>query len=389
MPSGAGVVEYRGKRGVVWRIKYTDASGKQCMETLGPARNGWDRRKAEAELRERLVKVERKGWRRPAPLTFREHAERWLADGDARGQWRPNTVRAYRVQLRRFVDYFGELPLAAIRPSHVAAFIAEQSKTKAAATVNRDADVLHSIFKTAVRHELIERNPVATVERPKLPRFQPALLEPIEVARVAKAFVDEQARVVFLTLVLTGIRRSEMQALRWRDVDLVENVLRIRESKSEDGIRSIAIPPSLAEALWQHRRRSTFQGNDELVFCHPERGTIYRDDAWRPQFNAALKAAGITKKLRQFHDLRHTAITNDAATGSSPIAVMTKAGHSNIAVTKRYMHLAGVVFRDEAARLEERLLGGRNFYPTEPNSPDLAASSEVENAGVDVSALAS
>ena len=58
-----------------------------------------------------------------------------------------------------------------------------------------------------------------------------------------------------------------------------------------------------------------------------------------------------------FHDLRHTAITHDAASGSSAIAVMAKAGHANMATTRRYLHLAGTVFRDEAERLEERLLG--------------------------------
>jgi integrase len=56
---------------------------------------------------------------------------------------------------------------------------------------------------------------------------------------------------VFLTLVLTGVRRSELQALRWRGVDLVGNVLRVRDSKSEDGIRSIALSTTLAEELWQ------------------------------------------------------------------------------------------------------------------------------------------
>jgi hypothetical protein len=122
----------------------------------------------------------------------------------------------------------------------------------------------------------VESNPAAGAERPKLPRRRWRILEPVEVSRVLKAFTDEQAKTVFLTLVLTGIRRSELQALRWGDVDLVENVIKIRDSKSEDGIRSIALSTTLAEVLWQHRRRSNFQGDDEFVFCHPERGTKYR-----------------------------------------------------------------------------------------------------------------
>ena len=55
--------------------------------------------------------------------------------------------------------------------------------------------------------------------------------------------------------------------------------------------------------------------------------------------------------------MRHTALTNLAATGASPIAIMTTAGHRSMATTRGYLHLAGVVFHDEASALERRLLG--------------------------------
>src|SRR6058998_2189301 len=123
MPSGAGVVEYRGKRGVVYRIKYTDAAGTQTMETLGPEREGWNRKKAEAELRERLVKVERRGWRRPRQLTFSEYADTWFAEGEIRRSWRPRTVIQYRSIAKRLKDEFGPYPLSSIRPRNVAAYV--------------------------------------------------------------------------------------------------------------------------------------------------------------------------------------------------------------------------------------------------------------------------
>jgi hypothetical protein len=52
-----------------------------------------------------------------------------------------------------------------------------------------------------------------------------------------------------------------------------------------------------------------------------------------------------------------TSLTNGAIAGESPVVLMTRAGHANMATTKRYLRLAGVVFREEAATLEQRILG--------------------------------
>lgn len=112
---------------------------------------------------------------------------------------------------------------------------------------------------------LVETNPAERAERPKLPRRKWRILEPNEVGRVARAFTDEQARVVFLTLVVTGIRRSELQALRWRDVDLLEGTLRVRVSKTEEGERAIALPSLLAQALADHYQRTAYKGQGERV----------------------------------------------------------------------------------------------------------------------------
>src|SRR3712207_5668521 len=72
MPSGACVIEYRGKRGTVWRIKWTDSEGRQIQETVGAERDGVTHKEAEAELHERPSCVERKGCQRLKRLTFAE-----------------------------------------------------------------------------------------------------------------------------------------------------------------------------------------------------------------------------------------------------------------------------------------------------------------------------
>ena len=72
--------------------------------------------------------------------------------------------------------------------------------------------------------------------------------------------------------------------------------------------------------------------------------------------SALVVSAGVKEHVR-VHDLRHAALTNLAATGASPIAVMSTAGHRSMSTTMQYVHLAGVVFRDDADALAQRMLG--------------------------------
>lgn len=100
-----------------------------------------------------------------------------------------------------------------------------------------------------------------------------------------------------------------------------------------------------------------------------------RAERFKEALTAALEKAGVEKKLRAFHDLRHASLTNGAAAGESPLALKTRAGHSSMATTETYLHLAGVAFHDEAANLERRLLGANgvpNHVPVlrNPREPE-------------------
>lgn len=365
MPSGC-VLRYDGKRGAVWRIKYSDATGRQVMETVGAEREGVTRKRAEAELRERLVKVEKGRWRKPPPLTFRTAVETWRTEAETEKQWRPATMAQYRSILGRLNDWFGSMRLAEIRPSDVVAYKAAALERYSGASVSRDLSILHSIFAWAVVTERVDRNPVEGVPHPRAAQRKGNALRPEEVQALLRGFDDEQAALVFLTLVLTGLRRAELQALSWEHVDLIENRLRVVDSKTETGSRSVAIPPMLAERLWQHRRTSSYRAEGNRVFCHPQAGTVYRYETFSEALRRAYTAAGMVfpAGMRPFHDLRVTAITNDAIAGANPVALMTKAGHASMATTRRYLRLAGVVFREEADALEQRLLGGLSTAPS-------------------------
>jgi len=96
----------------------------------------------------------------------------------------------------------------------------------------------------------------------------------------------------------TAIRNFELRNLGWHDVDLVGTVRRPRDSKTEPGERSIALSATASQALWQHRRGSASQGDDQHVFGHPERGSMPRPDWFAEELRAALEAAGIEATTR-------------------------------------------------------------------------------------------
>jgi len=115
-----GVVVYNGRDGKVFRIKYRDATGSQVMETVGRERDGMTRAQAAKIRRERVVKVEQRGWRKPAPLTFRDFSETWFEEGQTKRGWKPKTVRGDRGALDRLhADEFASLPLNTVRPRNI------------------------------------------------------------------------------------------------------------------------------------------------------------------------------------------------------------------------------------------------------------------------------
>jgi integrase len=117
------------------------------------------------------------------------------------------------------------------------------------------------------------------------------------------------------------------------------------------------------------------RGTREATSASPARRRRVRHGlrALAKTFRLALRHAEIEDRVRPFHDLRHTSITNAAAAGTSPTALMAPAGHSDFKTTQAYIDLAGERFRNEPERLERRLWAriGTNFqYQIENPSPN-------------------
>jgi integrase len=381
MPDGSCVVPYHGKRGTTWRVKYRDATGTQVMETLGKASDGWTKRKAEVALRARLTDVHRTGYRRPEPTSFATFAERWRDEYPITKGLKRSTREGYEAIIEtHLVPFFEGVKLVDVDVAQVERYVARKRKEGLkGATVNRHLNVLSLVLKAALRQGLVRLNPVQLVDRPREPLTEWRITAPVEVASVEKAFSEmieaesegsadrthiETCRVVFLVVQEAALRRGEILGLRWRHTALadpdvphlriVETLVRGRADtpKSDASTRTIPISSALADELFSHRSRSAYQGDDERVFVSAYRpGSPLNVKLYAATLRKALAKAGITEYVRPFHDGRHSAITNAARAGRGEMALTTIAGHSDSRITRRYTHLAGVMFADEAERM--------------------------------------
>lgn len=133
---------------------------------------------------------------------------------------------------------------------------------------------------------------------------------------------------------------------------------RITTPKSRAGRRRVQLGPHTAKLLADHYQASRYTADTDYVFHHPHKGTpLDPSRLSRTYLRPALQAADITKPIRPFHDLRHTALTHDAAAGNPLTYIQHKAGHSQIAITQRYIHAAQTQFTGAAERAEARMFG--------------------------------
>jgi integrase len=377
------VIRYKGKRGVVWRIKYRDAAGKQVMETLGPE-PPWNRTKAKRELALRLADVA-KGYTRPEELTFAQFSERFLTMHVPAKNLKRSTREIYESNLRRhLLPALGRFLLTDLeaRPEIIDRYVAEKvGKGLAAKTVHNHLLLLSVMFRRAVAWRLIRSNPVTFVDRPRLEEPEILILNEAEIARYLSAFAqlereetDQLKRVCWtgmrrlvITALGTAMRRGELLALRWGAVNLLEGKIEVREAlvrgevttpKSKASRRVIEIGQWTRESLAEHLQQSAYREDDDLVFGHPFTGKPLDPGMLSKRYlKPALARAGITKRVRPFHDLRHTALTHAAAAGNPQAYVQSRAGHSQGAITERYIHAAQVLFPGAADKTEERMFG--------------------------------
>jgi integrase len=151
-------------------------------------------------------------------------------------------------------------------------------------------------------------------------------------------------------------------------VKLLDGLVRVERSyvrnemttpKSRASRRTIELGPRMRGAFEEQWEETSYRADSDIVFCHPQLGTpLDASKLSHCYLRPALQRAGIEKPFRPWHDLRHTALTHEAAAGNPQAYIQLKAGNSQGTITERYIHAAQVLFPGAAARAEERMFGG-------------------------------
>jgi integrase len=225
-------------------------------------------------------------------------------------------------------------------------------------TAARTVGLLGAIFSFAVREGLRSDNPVRGVERYKDNKSQ-AFLTSAELARLTTALVAAEAQGmnkhgldVIRLLALTGCRKSEIEGLRWSEVDLQRSCLRLADSKT--GSR---IVPLGAAALAALSKLAVTKGSP---FVFPSADDPERHYVGTPRVWASVRAAANLPGCR-LHDLRHTFASFAAAGGLSLPLIAAMLGHRDVKTTQQYAHLTDTplkVAADKTAAAIEGAMSG-------------------------------
>ena len=262
-------------------------------------------------------------------------------------------------------DQIGHLFLVDVTPQIVAKYqdrlekdpikVKEDPKTpkppkyRKPATISRYLGSLSICFSYAVKLGWVSDNPVIKVEKPRLKNERVRFLTAEESKNLLTACKDSDYKQLYAIVVLalsTGARKGEIMALRWKDIDLGQKVMRLEETKNGDR-RSIPLSSLALSVILDLRKIRRI--DSQLLF--PREDGLKAFD-FRKHWNKAVKTAKLTDF--KFHDLRHTAASNLAMSGASLLEIAEILGHRQMKMVRRYAHLTQQHTANVLERMNER-----------------------------------
>jgi integrase len=355
-----------------WRAKpwvavvpWTDDRGVRREAWLSAA----SREEAEDLLKHELVKRART---RPTDHTVGSYVIDWLATADLS----PSARDRYRQHIEaRILPTLGDVHLEDVTPPMIRR--AMQRWSGAPATRHGTLIVLRMAMRQALADRMVPDDPMAGVKAPTLRHAPPTILDADDARRLIGLVRDERFAPLLVVSLGLGLRRGELLGLRTPDVDLMADTLTVSHSlrrlptrarmteddrwrlvapKADSG-RVIPLPRFVAEALErriaerdQEKAAAKVWAPNDLVFSDRNGNPIaYTSlDHW---WKGALARAGLPDM--RWHELRASTATILLAEGVDPLTIAAILGHTDIAMTQRYVKLLPRVSRAAADRMNE------------------------------------
>ena len=366
---GRIVIGYDGKNLPVTK-NVTAKTKTECAEKL-------------SKLKEQYIKPTEKI---TADITFGKWIDFWYRT------YCKNTIRKATQEERENCIYnhiipaVGRIPLKTLKTADLQQFYnrEKQSGRKIRADIygkalsDRTVHMIHqscrSALERAVDDGLININPADGTKLPKDTAKEMKILKSDEIARFLYQAKEEGYYELFLLELMTGMRRGEILALKWSDLDLKTGELKIERQvrggvisvpKTKSSIRTVILPTELLKVLKEYKKTV----NSEWIFPSPKDSRKTRNpSAVRKRLQIILDRANC-KRVR-FHDLRHTFATMALEYGMDVKTLSAAIGHTSAKTTLNvYSHITDTM-REQAAVKIDRSIGGTDAQIPKKSNPE-------------------
>ncbi|MCX6007274.1 MAG: tyrosine-type recombinase/integrase, partial [Chloroflexi bacterium] len=376
-----------------YKDSYTIVINLGADPATGKRRQQWysvkgTKKEAEKRLSELLHELDTGTFMKPGKTTLAEYLERWMKDY-ARPNLAPRTVEGYESIIRKhLIPKLGHLQLMRLKPEHLQKYYADLMQSGrcnnrgglSAQTVRHHHTALHKAIQTAVEWGLLTRNVADAVKPPRAGQAEMQTWNENEIMRFLEAAKATQYYALFYTALFTGMRRSELLALRWQDVDSILSQIYVNRSmhqlkdgsfvfrspKTAKGRRLVALPPSAILVLRDHYNKvaqdrlllGVTLKNDDLVFGEAD-GKPMRPNRITRAWPMLAERTGL--KVIRLHDARHTHASIMLKKGIHPKIVQERLGHASIAITlDTYSHVSPGLQAAAAKSFDEAFINNYN-----------------------------
>jgi integrase len=352
---------------ITWwvRTEEKDSSGKRKRP-----RHVFDTKKeADSFIAERHTDIARGVAIDPSKMSTGDFLEHWL-ETCRRPSIRPSTYASYqsliRVRIKPYIGAIGLQQLSALQVQGLYADLLSGRRVdgKKGRLSNRTVKYVHTVIKMALkqaaRWRMVVRTVAEDVQPPKAVRPHVEYWNAEEAQQFLRAAESDSYGAIWLVALHTGMRKGELLKLRWGEVDLVEDVIRVRRGgsvdlpKSDKGWRSIKLDTRCTNTLREHRDARPLPLSPAAPVFTSGAGTCIDQRNLTRRFDALVAQAGI--KRISFHGMRHTHATLLLLYGVDIKTVSARLGHASVQITlDTYAHVLPQMEQRAADAIEAAL----------------------------------